>query len=416
MIAVPPPVAAKARAVGAAAWLADLPDLIAACARQWQLQVGAPYPDATEAFVAPATRADGTAAVLKLLLPRDARAADHELTVLRLADGDGCVRLLAADEPRGALLLERLGPSMADLGLPMTRRHELLCDLAARVWRPAADAGLPSGADKAAWLAETIVANWHALGRPCSERAVAHALECAERRGRAHDPDTARLVHGDVHQWNALQKGDGFALVDPDGLFAEPEYDLGIIMREDPVELLRDGPWQRAEWLAARTGRDVTAIWEWGVVERVSTGLLGTAIGMQPIAAQMLAAADADRRGGGPLVMARVLVADNDREALDLAVLDLRLEGHEVAGVTGGEEALAAIDSFDPDVVVLDHRMPPGPSGLAVALRLRRERPDLRVVVYSNYQDVELLRSAARAGIAFLPKGNLRTLRAAVAG
>ena len=114
--------------------------------------------------------------------------------------------------------------------------------------------------------------------------------------------------------------------------------------------------------------------------------------------------------------MMRVLVADNDREALDLAVLDLRLEGHEVTGVTGGEEALAAIDSFAPDVVVLDHRMPPGPSGSTSRGGCAAERPDLRVVVYSNYQDVDLLRSAAQAGIAFLPKGNLRTLRAAVTG
>ncbi|HEY8301453.1 MAG TPA: response regulator [Jatrophihabitans sp.] len=114
--------------------------------------------------------------------------------------------------------------------------------------------------------------------------------------------------------------------------------------------------------------------------------------------------------------MARVLVADNDREALDLALLDLRLEGHEVTGVADGEQALAAIDTFAPDVVVLDHRMPPGPTGLAVALRLRTERPDVRVVIYSNYQDVELMRAATDAGIAFLPKGNLRTLRAAIAG
>ena len=292
MIAVPPPVAAKARAIGAAQWLAELPALVAELEHDWQLRVGPPYPDATEAFVAPAIRADGTPAVLKLLLPRDTLDADHELTVLRLADGDGCVRLLDADDDRGALLLERLGPSLYDLRLPLERRHEILCDLATRVWRPAADAGLPSGADKARWLADSIVENWQALDRPCSEQAIEHAVACAGRRGRAHDPETARLVHGDVHQWNALQQGDGFALVDPDGLFADPEYDLAIIMREDPVELLRDGPWQRAAWLAARTGRDVTAIWEWGVVERVSTGLLGTAIGLQPVAAAMLAAAD----------------------------------------------------------------------------------------------------------------------------
>ena len=97
------------------------------------------------------------------------------------------------------------------------------------------------------------------------------------------------LVHGDVHEWNALQASDGFKLVDPDGLLAEPEYDLGVIMREDP----NDGDlFARADWLARRTGLDRDAIWEWGVVERVSTGLLATRIELQPVGAQMLAAAD----------------------------------------------------------------------------------------------------------------------------
>ncbi len=84
----------------------------------------------------------------------------------------------------------------------------------------------------------------------------------------------------------------GFKLVDPDGLEAEPEYDLGIIMREDPLDLMVGDPTARAEWLARRTGLDPRAIWEWGVVERVSTGLLGTSVGLQPVAAQMLAAAE----------------------------------------------------------------------------------------------------------------------------
>jgi CheY-like chemotaxis protein len=113
--------------------------------------------------------------------------------------------------------------------------------------------------------------------------------------------------------------------------------------------------------------------------------------------------------------MARVLVADNDPDALDLVLLDLRLEGHQVLGATDGDRALALVDTFDPEVVVLDHRMPPGPTGLTVALRLHTARPDLRIVLYSNYQDVELVRQATDAGIAFLPKGNLRTLRAAIA-
>jgi streptomycin 6-kinase len=192
-----------------------------------------------------------------------------------------------------ALLLERLGPSLFQLGLPVERRLEILCATAEQVWRPAEGAALPSGRDKAIWLARWIELAWEDLGHPCSEAAVEHALGCAERRAEAHDPARAVLVHGDVHQWNALAAGEGFKLVDPDGLVAEPEYDLGVLMREDPEELLGGDPAARASWLAARTGLDATAIWEWGVVERVSTGLLGTKVGLQPVAWLMLRVADA---------------------------------------------------------------------------------------------------------------------------
>ena len=64
-------------------------------------------------------------------------------------------------------------------------------------------------------------------------------------------------------------------------------------MREDPVELLAGDPWDRARLLAARTGTDPVAIWEWGVADRVATGLALTIAGVQPVAAEMLAAADA---------------------------------------------------------------------------------------------------------------------------
>ena len=112
--------------------------------------------------------------------------------------------------------------------------------------------------------------------------------------------------------------------------------------------------------------------------------------------------------------MARVLVADNDPDALELALLDLRLEGHTVLGAGDGEAVLRLVGEFAPDVVVLDYRMPPGPSGLEVASQLKQSRPELRLLIYSNYQDVALVRRAAELGVPFLPKGNLRTLRAAI--
>ncbi len=292
MIDIPPVVRNKAVAVGAESWLAELPKLVADLEQAWRIRVGRPFTDPTEAFVAEATCEDGTPAVLKLPVPVVTDNVRHELTVLRLAGGDGCVSLLRADEERGALLLERLGRPLSELGLPLSERLVILCDTATRIWRPAAGCGLPTGADKGRWLVGFILRTWEELDRPCSEPAVAHALACAERRIAAHDDERAVLVHGDVHQWNTLEAGDGFKLVDPDGLLAEAEYDLGVRMREDPVPLLTGDPWERARWLAARTGRDATAIWEWGVVERVATGLLATRIDLQPVGRQMLAVAD----------------------------------------------------------------------------------------------------------------------------
>ena len=291
MVEIPQAVRRKALVADAGQWLVDLPAVVAGLEQDWSLTVGRAYQGATEAFVAEATISDGTPAVLKVLVPRAANDVANEITFLRLTDGTGCVRLLRHDLARGALLLERLGPSLSDLAVPIRRRQEILCSVAGRMWRPAPGSGLPTGAQKGRWLAEFIVKTWEELNRPVSEQAVDHALVCAERRIAAHDDELAVLVHGDLHQWNTLQAGDDFKLVDPDGLLAEAEYDLGVMMREDPVELLQGDPHDRAYKLAARTGLDPTAAWEWGVVERVSTGLVLTTINLQPMGREMLATA-----------------------------------------------------------------------------------------------------------------------------
>lgn len=300
MLLVPEVVRNKATAAGAFEWLEALPSIVADLEVSWQIRVGQPFEHATEAFVAEALFEDGTPAVLKVHVDRPGHHAAREATVLGLAGGGGCARLLRSDVSRSALLVERLGRPMSDFRITTERRHELLCEAAAQLWRhrPGSDGALPTGADKGRWLTRFVSREWVALGRPCDESAVALALACAGRRVAAHDDRRAVLVHGDVHQWNALESpgGSGFKLVDPDGLFAEPEYDLGILMREDPAELLErspaDGAFARAGVLAGITGLDPVAIWEWGVVERVSTGLLAERIGLQPVGREMLQVAE----------------------------------------------------------------------------------------------------------------------------
>lgn len=289
---IPRVVRKKARLAGADRWIDTLPELLSDLENEWSLSIGRTYLDATEAFVAEASLADGSPAVLKVLIPRNDRTAENEIEVLRRAGGVGCAKLMRSDADRGAMLIERLGRPLSALGLPIEQRLGILCDAARQVWRPAHDSHLPSGSEKARWLVNFIEVEWEELDHPCSLRAVEYAVHCAERREKAHDDERAVLVHGDVHQWNALEADDGFKLVDPDGLIAERECDLGVLMREDPLELMTGDPHERARWLAHRTHLDAEAIWEWGVAERVSTGLLATKVDLQPAGRDMLRAAD----------------------------------------------------------------------------------------------------------------------------
>ncbi len=111
---VPEAVHKHAIAGGHQDWLEQLPELVAELEREWSIMVGRSYDGGNEAFVADASLADGSGAVLKVCIPRDDDGARNEITVLRLADGDGCARLLRSDLSRGAMLIERLGARLGE--------------------------------------------------------------------------------------------------------------------------------------------------------------------------------------------------------------------------------------------------------------------------------------------------------------
>ena len=296
MIEAPASLRSARTAAGETAWLDSLPELVADMASYWSLTIGRTCDGfGMNALVVEATTADGTPVVLKIAPPSDAEKVEREATVLRLAGGDSCVELLDVDVARRAMLLERLGPSMYDLDVPRRERHELLLAAVMRLWRPVdASAGLQRGAERAQSMADRLPHVWEQSGRACSERVLADAVGCAERRAAAHDDDRAVLCHGDLHELNALGTDDGsFKLIDPMGVMAEPEYDLGVLLRNAPGD---DDLRERADWLVERTGLDPTATWEWGTAERVLSGLWCRVTGHQPHGDLQLA--DAERLVG----------------------------------------------------------------------------------------------------------------------
>ncbi|MEJ7584861.1 MAG: aminoglycoside phosphotransferase family protein [Acidimicrobiales bacterium] len=283
-----------------ARWLRDLPAIVESLGQRWEVAIGSTLTGGTAAYVAEATSSDGVAVVVKVAMPPEIDGPDafeRAVQTFALADGRGCARLLAHDVDLGAMLLERLGRNLDQLGLPVARQLEIICGTVQLMWRPVpAETHLPTGAEKARWLADSITLAWETLDRPCATTTIDLALTFATRREAAFDPSTAVLVHGDAHSWNTLEAGSGaFKLVDPEGLISEPAHDLAVPMRELNQELL-DGDalrlgQARASLLGRLCGVDAVAIWEWGLVERVSTGLYSMTLGHEG-AADFLTVAD----------------------------------------------------------------------------------------------------------------------------
>jgi streptomycin 6-kinase len=157
---------------------------------------------------------------------------------------------------------------------------ELVATTVRSFWRPVdRQVSLPTGAEKATWLAALIVTTWEQLARPCPRAVVDRAVGYCDERAAAFGWERSVLVHGDAHGWNTVSSGDGgYKFVDPEGVWSEPEQDLGVPMREYNVPLLAGDTSrlvrQRAESLASWCDVDAEAVWQWGYIERVSTGLL----------------------------------------------------------------------------------------------------------------------------------------------
>ena len=98
-----------------------------------------------------------------------------------------------------------------------------------------------------------------------------------------------------------------------------------------------------------------------------------------------------------------------DDHGLVLQAVRLALEPHsdfEIVGeTTSGSEVLPRVAELQPDLVLLDIRMP-GLDGLQVLDRLQEHHPEMKVVMLSGVEDTDLATEAMRRGAkAFLGKG-----------
>jgi two-component system, NarL family, response regulator DevR len=95
----------------------------------------------------------------------------------------------------------------------------------------------------------------------------------------------------------------------------------------------------------------------------------------------------------------RILVVDDHeivRQGL-VALLDRRETLEVVAQAGTVAEAISAAAKFEPDVVVMDIRLPDG-SGIEACREIRAARPETRVIMLTSYPDEEAVLSAIIAG------------------
>jgi CheY-like chemotaxis protein len=83
--------------------------------------------------------------------------------------------------------------------------------------------------------------------------------------------------------------------------------------------------------------------------------------------------------------MARILVADDDRAVGEFVRRALRHHGHDVILVEDGIAALHALETQEPFELLLTDIVMPGMDGIALALKVARDRPGLRVLLMSGY-------------------------------
>lgn len=84
----------------------------------------------------------------------------------------------------------------------------------------------------------------------------------------------------------------------------------------------------------------------------------------------------------------RIVIAEDDPLLREGIALLLRAEGLDVVATAGtAEEVLAAVEEHQPDMAILDVRMPPTHSdeGIRAAVEARSRRPGLAVLVLSAY-------------------------------
>lgn len=237
---------------GGPEWLERLPELAAACIEQWSLVPEEPI-DTGYSLVIPAGDA-----VLKLNPPGE--ESECEAEALAQWKGVGAARLLARDDERRALVVERLRPGRQLWGVPDDEATEIAAGVLERLWIPA-DRPFRRLEDAAARWAEELPTM--SLDREVVDRAVAFLREAGPTQRESV------LLHQDFHGGNVLESARGWLAIDAKPLIGEREFDTASLIRDRRPATKRQLE-RRFDYLVERLGLDRERTRGWAIAHALA--------------------------------------------------------------------------------------------------------------------------------------------------
>ncbi|WP_088188706.1 response regulator [Desulfosporosinus sp. FKA] len=96
--------------------------------------------------------------------------------------------------------------------------------------------------------------------------------------------------------------------------------------------------------------------------------------------------------------MAKILIVDDQLGVRRLLFETFREDQHEVEMAANGVEALRLFESFGPDLILMDMKMP-GMNGLETLERIRALNRQVGVIMMTAYGDIQNMEQAKDLGI-----------------
>jgi DNA-binding response OmpR family regulator len=82
--------------------------------------------------------------------------------------------------------------------------------------------------------------------------------------------------------------------------------------------------------------------------------------------------------------VSKILIVDDDPDIVEAGRLVLEREGHDVSGAASYDEGMRQMETFEPDLLILDVMMEEPDDGLRMARELRRRGYELPIIMLTS--------------------------------